>query len=169
MAVASPPKCLNLREIAGRTYRVAKEESYYAQYGPRAIVEDPWLLILPGTNGHVYPWNASKLAATTNKRGRVSAALAALPGVEVWQDGDDGITILFSPDLLPQVAALLRLRRRRPPMTPEQIAASRERLAKYAFRPAVGASQTSAVCVGISELASQSTPSPQPTSLSGDG
>jgi len=48
--------CVNLRERFGRRYRVEYEESYYAQHGPRARIEDPWLQIIPCRAGHVYPW-----------------------------------------------------------------------------------------------------------------
>ena len=107
------PTCIDLRERFGRRYRVAFEESYYAEHGAPAHVDDPWLQVIPGRRGHVYPWGGERLAASTNTSGRTAARLKALPGVEVCQDGSDGATVLFTVELLDQVADLLVLRRRR--------------------------------------------------------
>jgi hypothetical protein len=81
--------------------------------------EDAWLLIIPGRRGHVFPWGGDRLAASTNTAGRTATRLKVLPGVEVWQDGSDGATVLFTVDLLDQVVVLLLLRRRRR-LTPER-------------------------------------------------
>ena len=83
------------------------------QYGPHARIDDPHYQIIPGSHGHVYAWGTTRLAASTNTPGSTASKLKALPGVEVWQDGSDGCTVLFAVDLLDQVADLLRLRRRR--------------------------------------------------------
>jgi len=127
--------CVNLRERFGGRYRVEYEESYFAQYGPRARVDDPWLQIIPCQRGHIYPWGPSTLAASTNNWGPTARKLAALDFTTVWQDGDDGMTILFPLERFPEVAALMRPKRRRQ-MTEEQRRAAVERLAKYAFTPA---------------------------------
>ena len=106
------PQCINLRERFGRKYRIAYEASYQHEYGPGARVEDPWLMILPGARGHVFPWDATRLAASTNSAGATARRLKALSITEVWQDGD-GVTVLFPAEHLDEVANLLRLRRRR--------------------------------------------------------
>ncbi|MGA2035031.1 MAG: hypothetical protein ABSG68_22505 [Thermoguttaceae bacterium] len=123
---------MNLRERFGRRYRVEYEESYFAQYGLNARVDDPWLQIIPCQYGHIYPWGVDRLAASTDRRGGVARRIAALAFIEVWQDGDDGITALFPLDKFDEVAALMKPRRRRQ-MTEEQRRAAVERLAKYAF------------------------------------
>jgi hypothetical protein len=127
--------CVNLRERFGRRYRVEYEESYYAQHGPRARTDDPWLQIIPCQAGHIYPWGGSTLAASTNGRGPTANKLMALPGTTVHQDGSDGMTILFPVERFAEVAALMHPKRRRQ-MTAEQRQAAAERLAKYAFPPA---------------------------------
>jgi len=98
---------VNLREPFGRRFKIGREEGYFAQYGLNARVRDPHYDIIPGSRGHVYAWGAFVLAASTN------TSVKALPGVELWQDGSDGCTILFPVDLLDRVADLLKLRRRR--------------------------------------------------------
>jgi hypothetical protein len=127
--------CVNLRERFGRRYRVEYEESYYAQYGPHARTDDPWLQIIPCRRGHICPWGPSTLAASTNGRGPTARKLIALPGVTLWQDASDGVTVLFPVEMFDEVAELMKPRRRRQ-MTEEQRQAAAERLAKYAFTSA---------------------------------
>jgi hypothetical protein len=53
------------------------------------------------------------LAAVTNKAGPTARKLAALPGVTLWQDGSDGVTVLFDLAQFAEVAKLMHPRRRR--------------------------------------------------------
>jgi hypothetical protein len=106
-------ECIDLAERFGRQYRVEYEESYAAQYGPRARVNDPWLKIIPCRAGHICPWGGDNLAAVTDKVGPTARKLAALPGANLWQDGDDGVTVLFDVAQFPEVAKLMHPRRKR--------------------------------------------------------
>lgn len=56
-------ECLNLKRIFGERYKVAYEESYYAEYGPNAYREDPWLMVLLCQHGEICPWGGQNLAA----------------------------------------------------------------------------------------------------------
>ncbi|MGA2069170.1 MAG: hypothetical protein ABSG86_29730 [Thermoguttaceae bacterium] len=136
--------CVNLRERFGRQYRIEYEESYYAERGAGARADDPWLQIIPCRAGHIYPWGTSTLAASTNSRGSTARKLAALDFTTVHQDGSDGMTILFPVEKFPKVAALMHPWRRRQ-MTEEQRQAAAERLAKYAFTPAVQRPETAQI------------------------
>lgn len=113
--VTPPPsaECLDLAERFGRRYRIECEESYFAQYVPRARVNDPWLKVISCRAGHIFPWGESTLAAATDKAGSVARKLADLPGATVRQDGSDGITVTFDVADFPQVAKLMRPRRAR--------------------------------------------------------
>ena len=73
----SIPTLMHLRERFGGSFRVRYEESYLAQYGPRARVEAPWLQIIPGGRGHVYAWDDRRLAASTNTSGVTAKKLKA--------------------------------------------------------------------------------------------
>jgi len=117
------PPCIDLSERFGQQYRVEYEESYFAQYGRRARVNDPWLKIIPCRAGHICPWGGSKLAAVTNNAGPTARKLAALPGAILWQDGSDGATVLFDVALFSRVAKLMHPKRRRKPPTEAQLAA----------------------------------------------
>jgi hypothetical protein len=123
--------CVNLKERFGKRFKVADEESYEAAYGPGAFREDPWLMIVLCRHGHIFPHGGATLAATTEGRG-TARKLAALDCVTVYQDGSDGVTVLFNVADFVQVAKVMKPRRRRQ-MTEEQKRLAAERLAKYAF------------------------------------
>ena len=146
------PTCPNLRELFGRRYKVTYEESYAAAYGPNATRDDPWYQIIPGARGHVYPHSAAMLAATTNTSGPTARRLMALPFVQVYTDGSDGVTVLFPPERLDEVADLLRLRRRRRVSDQE-----RQRLAalgrQYGFQPRQAGLQSSSEALESTQTA----------------
>jgi len=125
---------INLRERFGRRFKIDVDPAYHAQYGRHARVDDPHYQIIPGGRGHVYAWDTSTLAASTNTSGSTATRLKTLPGVKTWQDGTDGCTVLFPVELFDQVAGLLKLRRRR-----QVTDAERKRLSelghRYGFQP----------------------------------
>jgi hypothetical protein len=127
--------CVNVRERFGQRYRVEYEESYYAERPEYRSAEEVWLQIIPCQRGHIYPHGGKMLAAATNGPGPIVKKLLAVPGAQMWQDGDDGANILFPVEQFEDVAKLMRARRRRR-LSPEQRAKAAERLAKYAFPPA---------------------------------
>jgi len=124
--------------------KVVYEESYPAQYGPHARVEDAWLMVLPCANGHIGPWDETRLAAYAI-RGH-ARAIRTLPFVELWQEGSDGFTVLFPVERFEEVARIMRPRRRRV-LSPEAKKRLAQRVAKYRFRPAVRARFEARVCV----------------------
>lgn len=139
--------CIDLKATYGKKFKVCLEESYPAQPAGRRDASDAlWLQIIPGRLGHVFPHGGDLLAASTNSRGVTAQRLLALPDVTLWQNGSDGVTVLFPPDRLEDVAALLHLRRRRRVSDKE-----RDRLralgVKYGFNYGTGARPASAVCV----------------------
>jgi hypothetical protein len=146
------PTCVNLRERFGQRYKVTYEESYGAAYGPKATREDLWLQIIPGARGQVYPHSIAMLAATTNRSGITARRLKALPFVKVHTDGSDGVTVLFPPEHLDQVADLLQLRRRRRISEGE-----RQRLAalgrKHGFQPRQAGLQSSSEALESTQTA----------------
>ena len=143
--------CVNLKERFGRKYRVTYEESHYAQYGPRAQTDDPWLQIIPCRRGHIFPHGDNILAASTNNRGPTAHKLAALDFTTISQDADDGVTLLFPVEKFPEVAKLMHPKRRRQ-LTEKQRLAAAERLAKYAFTPARQNSSEGQTGVSMTEM-----------------
>jgi hypothetical protein len=101
---------IDLHERFGSRYRVEFEESYYAEHGPHATVNDPWLQIIPGRLGHIYPFGGELMAASTDSRGPIAKRLAVLPFCQVYQDGDDGVTVVFHVKHLREVAKVIRAR-----------------------------------------------------------
>ena len=105
-------ECVNLKERFGKRFKVGHDEAYFAERGERGFADDPQLQIIPGRRGHVFPGPGDLLAAFC-RRGPTANRLKALPFVQVYTEGSDGVTVLFSADHLDQVAELLLLKRRR--------------------------------------------------------
>jgi hypothetical protein len=99
--------CVDLRTL-GR-YRLWNE----VENRPARKADDPWDLIIPGTNGFVAPWSDQRLVVATNSRKMTDRILESVPRCEVVQNGSDGQNITFDPEGLPIVARLLRLRKKR--------------------------------------------------------
>jgi hypothetical protein len=128
------PTCVNL---FGRRYKVVYEESYYADRGIGARLPNPWLLIVPCRYGHVYPHGGTMLAASVDGHPKLAGVLRRLPCCQVYQDDDDGMTLLFDVADFPQVAQIMRPRLRRQ-YTPEQRAAMVQRLQPTQYQPIHG-------------------------------
>ncbi len=122
--------CVNLKREFGKTYRVRYEESYYAEYGPNARVEAPWLMVIPCRNGYICPLGGRDLVACTNHLGPVANVLKSLPFTRMAQDGDDGCNIQFDVKHFDEVARIMKPRRRRR-LSPEERAKRIKRLQEY--------------------------------------
>ena len=154
---AHHPSCIDLTERFGNRFKVEYEESYYAQYGAHARVDDHWLKILPCRAGHICPWGGTKLAAVTDRLGAVVRKLAALPGAKLHQHGSDGAIILFDVACFPEVAKVMRpIRRRR--MSPEQRARLSEAGAKYRFGHGAQCDSEVRPCVPMGLAGSEANP-----------
>ena len=106
--------CINLQERFGKRYRVGYEESYQAQYGKRSRRCDPWLMVIHCRYGHIYPFGGDLLAASVDGHAQIANRLRRLSCCRDYQDGDGGeLTALFNVADLPEVAKILRPRRRR--------------------------------------------------------
>jgi len=164
-------ECVNLRERFGKQFRIVMDEGYYAERGDRARADDPALQIIPGFRGHVYPAGPDRLAAFC-RPGTKARELRALPGVEVYTDGSDGVTVLFAPEQIDQVAELLKLRRRRKPLSPEQREQRIRTLAPFRFSAATKTQKNERPCVPTPQvdlfnvLTTPSPPSPSPSTTS---
>jgi len=122
--------CVNLKREFGKRYRVRYEESYFAEYGENARVEDPWLMIIPCRNGHICPWGGEDLAAITGRSGSVANRLKALPFTTLVQEGSEGVVVLFHVKHVEEVAEIMKPRRRRR-LSPEERARRVDRLRSY--------------------------------------
>ena len=88
--------CIDLLEEFGDKYRIAKDKSYFAEYGPTAWTHDPWYLQIPCRLGHIYPHGGSMLAVSLDAHPIQAKQLAALDCCRIHQQGDDGTTWLIS-------------------------------------------------------------------------
>ena len=122
--------CINLKERFGGRFRVAYEESYFAERGDGARADDPWLMIVPCRYGHIFPHGGNLLAASVDGHPNVVSALRKLPCCHVHQDGDFGeLTVVFDVRDFAKVAKILRPRRRR-----QVSAVERDRLRGMGFK-----------------------------------
>jgi hypothetical protein len=83
--------------------------------GPYRVTRDSegWPVI-PGRLGQIEHYDGVRLAVHTTgrlTRGRV----LSIPGVQAHQTGDTELRALFHPDVLPEIARVIRARRRRSP------------------------------------------------------
>ncbi len=132
-------ECVNLKTRFGDRFKVRYEESYQAERGENAWKQDPWLLVIPCTRKgwHIYSHGGDLLGvATVGSRGEITKRLLALDCVTITQDGDDGVNVIFPVDRFEDVAEIVKPRRRRRGMTPEERQVAADRLRDYQFRPA---------------------------------
>jgi hypothetical protein len=129
-------QCVDLRATFAGRFRFAWDDAYQAERLDLRAVEAPWLTIIPGQFGKVFPWGGRRLAAYARASRARRDALAAVPGVTVLRGGGDcpEIVVGFDVDALEAVAAVLRLKRPRTPLTPEQRAAFIARGQAFRFR-----------------------------------
>ncbi len=106
------PFCLNLLERFGDIYRISFDPAYSAYHIPRDKL-DPWMMQLLCRRGVIYPHGGDRLAVEVDGRPKAAKALAALPGIILWQDGDQEKTFVCPLSLFDQVAAIVRPRKRR--------------------------------------------------------
>ena len=145
--------CINLQRMCGEQYKVAYEESYYAEHGENAYREDPWLMIIPCVNGHICPWGGSNLAACTDRSGSVAMRLRKLPFLDLsaTQDGSDGINAVFDVKHFAEVARIMQPRKRRR-LSPEQKQRLAEVGAKSRFPAGTQAGKSGQECVPAGAL-----------------
>jgi hypothetical protein len=96
---------MNLQQMFGRKYHVELEEG-----GDPA---DPLAYVIPCRGGHIYAHADRMLAVATDSAGPVANRLRRLPRIQIWQDGRDGINILFDVTDFDMVAAVMHPRTRR--------------------------------------------------------
>ncbi len=113
MADSDSVKPINLKQRFGRRYKIEYDPAYYAEYGKRARIEDPWLQIIPCHHGEIFPFGGDLLAASTSCKGSIATRLSKLNCCELQQDGSDGVTVIFHVDDFRKIADLIRPRRRR--------------------------------------------------------
>ena len=105
---------IHLEQKFGRRFRVEYEESYVAEYGAGARIEDPVRMVILCKWGEIYPAGEMTLAASVNGHPKVANRLRRLKCCRVHQDGDLGeLTVLFDVADFAKVARIMRPRRRR--------------------------------------------------------
>ncbi len=135
LTTTHPTPCVDLRTTFAGQFRFAWDPSYEAERPDRRAIEAPWLTVIPGKHGKIFPWGGRLLAAYSNTRG-VRTVLEALEGATVRQGGGEcrEVIVSFDVDLIETVAAILGSKRPRTPPTPEQRTAIIERTRAFRFK-----------------------------------
>ena len=110
----STATCVNLLEAFGEDHKVTFDPAYDRRHVRRHRL-DPWMMQLScrGKGVVVYPFGGGRLAVDVDGRPGLVKKLVAVPGVELWQDGDGEKTFLFDVARFEAVAAVVRPRKRR--------------------------------------------------------
>ncbi len=120
-------KAIDLRDVFGHRYKLGKDPAYFAEYGNRSRVHDPWYLVIRCRYGEIFPWGGDRLAASTFSNGSVAMRLRRLACCEIQQDGDDGVTVSFHVEACNAVAKIIRPRKAKKPTANELQALDRGR------------------------------------------
>ena len=98
------PTCIDLRERFDQRYRIAFDDAAVGR-------NDPWMMIIPGRFGTIYPHGTENLAVEVDGHPRIAKQVEAIPGIVLHQDGDDEKTFVFPVNLFDQVAAIVEPKR----------------------------------------------------------
>lgn len=122
---------IDLKDLAGDKYKISMDPSFEFT----GVQEDRlWYYRIAGKYGHVYVNSKTELGVYTDGRQRIGM-MKQIAGLRIHQVGDREASFVFPPELLDEVAVVLKARKRRPRMSAEQRAAAKERLAKFSFQP----------------------------------
>ena len=102
---------------------------------PLFVLAPTILFIVAFVGFAAIPWGGQLLAANTDKRGVAARKLLTLDCCTLRQNGDDGVTVTFEADHLEEVAAVMRPKRRRAPMSPEHRAKLVKAGEAHRFKP----------------------------------
>ncbi len=112
---------IDLKAEYGRDYRITLDES--ASIPEQEREEKLWYYRIPGrlSHSHIGVWNENTLSVYAE--GPLVKKIAAYPGLKVVQRGDREIQATFPPEMLNEIASLIKAKKRKK-LSPEQ----RERL-----------------------------------------
>ena len=120
------PRCVSLREVFGRTYRVTYDASYSQKHVPHSR-RDPWMMEIPTRCGTVYPYEGTLLVVEVEGHPKLKATLARLDCCRLHQDGDAFGSFIVDVSDFRHVSGIIRPYRRRRFSDKDRVAA-RERM-----------------------------------------
>jgi hypothetical protein len=117
---------IDLKKAYGKRFRTTIDESF--EIGDRSNEEKLWNLRIPGKYGHIGVWGPGTLSVFCD-RPMVIKRLKEISGIQWRQNGDRECQGTFHPDLIDEVAGVIKARKRRTvTMTDEQKDELRARL-----------------------------------------
>lgn len=121
---------IDLKARFGDRYRIGHDEAAEHETGGK---QDPWFCLIPCRHGQIYPHSDGRLAVFCD-RPRQFGKLAAIPGVEMSQEGDTEAVFVFPPEAFDRVAVVILPKRRRRLSETQRLAAI-VRLRAHQYKP----------------------------------
>lgn len=103
----------DLEALYGKKYKITYDEAYYAEKPEFRQQGENWLKLIPCHFGTISPYGENTLCASTFGPGAIANRLKRLSGVTVWQDGDDGVSVVFLVPMFETIAKIIRPRSKR--------------------------------------------------------
>jgi hypothetical protein len=100
--------CPNLQDLFGDKYQIGLVPAALT----RAEKKDPWLQTIPCRFEVIYPFGEGFLAVDVEHHPKSATRLAGIPGVRLHQDGDGEQSFVIPIGLFPEVARVVRPRRK---------------------------------------------------------
>lgn len=100
---------IDLKAVGMKKYRITLDESYEAGADDSGKL---WFYQIPAKFGHVYVHSKTELGVYVKGRLKIGM-VGAIPGLRLHQRGETEATYVFDPELLDQVAAEIKARKRR--------------------------------------------------------
>jgi hypothetical protein len=124
---------INLKESYGKRYKVFMDEAWECEKN-RQEEDKPWYYELRGKYGFIYPYGDTTLGVMVTSeiiKGRLKRDFKGR--VNIFWDGDGEGVFLFNPTIIHEIAAMIKVRRKRQ-LSPEQRMKLVEAGQKYQFR-----------------------------------
>ena len=115
---------INLKAEFGNKWQIGLDEAANGRWA------DPWNYIVRCRYGHLYPVDGDRIGAATNRAGVIVRKLAAIEGVDIFQDGEDGANVVFHRANLRFIARVMKPRSVRKLSPAQRVALAQGRLQK---------------------------------------
>ena len=115
---------INLKTEFGDKWQIGLDEAANGRW------TDPWNYIVRCRYGHLYPVDGDRIGAATDHAGVIVRKLAAIEGVDIFQDGEDGANVVFHRANLRFIARVMKPKSVRKLSPAQRVALAQGRLQK---------------------------------------
>ena len=108
----NPLTCIDLRKKFGHLFKITTDPAYDTSHVPRKCL-DPWYFQIPCKFGIIWPYGGKLIAVEVDYHPQASRKLVLVPGVRLWQDGDQEKTFLFDLGIFDLVTEIVQPKKRK--------------------------------------------------------